>query len=283
MRKILFTLLALVLAGVLTIAGLFVYGWFGIPQGQRDHLLGRETAAAAAVQAQIAEADEKPVSAPAAQAASPAIAIVSPAPIDQVVEAGGTASTPCFAFEVSVRSRVVGDGCRIAASIWTPGRAPGIPYITIETLSDDPPGIGLEAMGSLLIESMKARMEALDRQGRGTYRGENPGPYDTDFGKYLGATDMQMNGRPARALRWGLLPQKDVRVVDASCPAQDDRCAASPGLEAYRSVKINAIVALAPGRYTWDGNPQAWLLVTGSEKGLDWRAYQSARDSLRLR
>lgn len=251
---------------------LLVIGWQSLPSDQRE-LLQRETSKAETAAMQGAAAGA------ARSSTGVRVAVTSPSPIQRVVEAGQTVRTPCFEFEVSTKSTVTGDGCRVGVSAWTSRRAREVDYFTVELLNDDPPGMTLEEASQAILAGIQAGIA----RNPGVYRGENPGPYDADFGKYLGHAEASVAGRPAMELRWGLLQQAGKQVIDLGCPPDSATpCAAAPGLEAYTSVKYNTLVALPVERYTWDGRPLAWLLMTGWAKGHGWQHAKVARDSLRM-
>lgn len=281
-RTLVMLLLAAAALGLAALAAFFAIGWLSLPKGQRDYMAGRKTEAAAQVQAQIdaARAEPDSVRAPAAVAPPGHIQVISPSSIDLTVEAGGTVSTPCFEFKAAMKSRVTGDGCRVSVAATSEGNS-AVGYFTAEILSDDPPGTDVGPMARMMLDSIgQAAAQA------GTYRGENPAPYDTDFGRYLGQRNGVLAGLTAVELRWGLLRQKDVVTVTAGADCSPDArgdCAAGPGLQANRSVKYNGLAALPADRYVWGGRPQAWLLVTGWEKGFHWRGFDAARASLHLR
>lgn len=268
---------AMVIVGALAF---FAVGWHSLPQAQRDYLLSRDTPAAAEVQAAVDAAQASNSTATdAAAAQQPPIRVVSPSPIDRIVEKGGTVATPCFEFEVAVESKVIGDGCRVGVWLARGGKAFGNRYVSLELVNDDGSSGSLEDVSKQVLESLAAQMARM-RESTGSASPDNR--YDTGEGRFLGTDQSQFAGLDTIEMRWGAELAEGVNYYEAGCPEDDPREGAAR-FEPYINVLLRTVSRLPPGRYVWDDNPQGYLMSTGVEKGCLAPYVHAVRDSLRMR
>jgi hypothetical protein len=216
--------------------------------------------------------------------ATKAIVVTSPSRIKLVAEAGATVVTPCFEFSVSIKSNVLGDGCRVYVAQWIGNSNFLEPYISIELLNDNPASPTLEAAARDMLEAIRLKQAAVRKSDKS--RVDEPSdkskPYDGIDGAYLGLKKAKTAGRPSVELRWGQSLGSPVRYPQLKCPspgADEVSVAHAP----YHSVKVIKVARVLPGRYIWDGNRAGFLMIGGMEKGCQGSLFHHVNGSLRLR
>jgi hypothetical protein len=181
---------------------------------------------------------------------------------DFVLEAGKKVTTPCFEFTVPVKSRLRGAGCRVFAFVQGEKLSFDTPYASLEILSDDPPGLGLDATAKSMLDTLSAQ------DAKRGARKPDAGKYDTIEGKYLGQNAAGINDMPAVFMRWGQESNPNVKEIEIGCPKKDFR-STDPKLAPYANVTIRMLSTLPRGRYVWGGKPQGFFMAYGREKACD--------------
>jgi hypothetical protein len=200
---------------------------------------------------------------PAAAQSSKAAAIIIPdTTFDTVLDVGKKVATPCFEFTVPVKSRIRGIGCRVYAFVQGNKTSFDMPYATLEVLSDDPPGLNLEATAKLMLDALDGA--DLKRP----YRDPKRAKYDTFEGKYLGANKAAINDMPAIFSRWGQESNPNVKEVEVGCPKKDF-ISENPSYAPYANVTTRMISYVPVGRFVWGGKPQRFFMAYGRIKACD--------------
>jgi hypothetical protein len=214
-----------------------------------------------ATQAQTPKSGSPPASPPALASSSRAI-VISEKTFDAILDAGKKVTTQCFEFTLPVKSRIRGQGCRVYAFVQGEKTSFDTPYATLEVLSDDPPGLTLEATAKLLVETL-AKQDV-----KRSSRPANAGKYDTIEGKYLGANAAGINDMPAVFMRWGQESNPNVKEIEVGCPKKD-RMSQNPLYAPYASVTTRMLSKVPQGRYVWGGKPQGFFMAYGRIKSCD--------------
>ncbi len=197
-----------------------------------------------------------------AQPNKAAAIVITDASFDTIVNAGKKVLTPCFQFTAPVKSRIRGSGCRVFAFVQGEKSAFETPYASLEVLSDDPPGLGLEAVNKLMLDAL----DSTDMKR--PYRDPKRVKYDTVEGKYLGSSKAAINDMPAIFNRWGQENNPKVNNIEVGCPEKDS-ISQNSAYVPYANVTTRMVSYVPAGRFVWGGKPQRFFMAYGRIKGCD--------------
>ncbi len=197
-----------------------------------------------------------------AQASKSAAIVVPNNSFDTIAKAGQKVTTACFVFTAPVKSRIRGSGCRVYAFVQGEKSSFDTPYASLEVLSDDPPGLSLDAVNKLTLDALEAA------ELKRAYRNPKRAKYDTVEGKYLGSGKAAINDMPAIFNRWAQENNPNVNNIEIGCP-EKDALTKSPELAPYVSVTTRMISYVPAGRFVWDGKPQRFFMAYGRIKACD--------------